>query len=482
MDKLELGVCYYPEHWDQSLWEDDLRRMLKNGIETVRITEFAWNKFEPTEGNYTYEFFDSFMEVVERIGIKVIFCTPTATPPAWLTEKYPEVLNSTREGVLYRHGARRHYNYNSPKYQELTSVIVTKIAEHYGKHPNIIGWQIDNEINCEVAVFYSESDTIAFRGFLKEKYKTLDNLNKAWGTTFWNQDYTKWDQVYVPRNTIKATTNPHHDMDYIPFVSRSACSFVKLQSDILKKYIKSGDFITTNGMFGNLDNHCMTDESLDFYTFDSYPNFAYCLGEDPKNSNDLNDRRWSRRLSEVRSVSNNFGVMEQQSGPNGWTTRTGAPSPKPGQMALWTMQSVAHGADFISYFRWRTCIMGTEIYWHGILDYSNRENRRIKEVNKINQLFSKIGNVAGSTFSEQAATVFLEKLGLAEPYRQIIEMPKECEISIREKDGIRYLFVLNYAHKSVSINIKKEIFDIYEDQLVSGAVELKQYETKVYKI
>ena len=131
-DKLILGTCYYPEHWDKALWEDDLKRMLDNGIEVIRIAEFAWSKIELHEGQFNFDFFDDFLKVAEKVGMKVIFCTPTATPPAWLTEKYPEVLNADKNGVLYRHGARRHYNYNSKKYIELTKIIVEKVAEHYG--------------------------------------------------------------------------------------------------------------------------------------------------------------------------------------------------------------------------------------------------------------------------------------------------------------------------------------------------------------
>ena len=182
---LSLGTCYYPEHWDKKLWREDLRRMKENGIFTVRIAEFAWNKLEPREGEYTFDFFDSFLDVAEAEGMKVIFGTPTATPPVWLTEKYPEVLNCRLDGTPFRHGMRRHYNYNSPVYRKFCSIIVEKAAQHYGQRPCIVGWQIDNEINCEVDVFYSESDTAAFREFLKEKYQTLDELNKAWNTEFW---------------------------------------------------------------------------------------------------------------------------------------------------------------------------------------------------------------------------------------------------------------------------------------------------------
>ena len=315
-EKLSLGTCYYPEHWDKSLWRDDLRRMKENGIFTVRIAEFAWNKIEPAEGEFTYEFFDEFLDVAEEEQMKVIFGTPTATPPVWLTEKYPEVLNCRLDGTPFYHGMRRHYNYNSPIYQELSARIVKKVAKHYGKRPCIVGWQIDNELNCEVDEFYSGSDTLAFREFLKKKYKTLDVL-----------------------------------------------------------------------------------------TYDSYPNFAYCLIEDPKHSDDLNDRKWSKNLTEVRSICPHFGIMEQQSGANGWNTRMEAPAPKPGQMTLWTMQSIAHGADYVSFFRWRTATVGTEIYWHGILDYDNRYNRKLAEVNRIWHRVEAIENVTGAEYKAAFALV-----------------------------------------------------------------------------
>lgn len=399
-----LGTCYYPEHWPETLWREDLERMLSSGIEVIRIAEFAWSKTEPEEGVFTYDFFDRFLDLCDETGMKVIFGTPTATPPAWLTEKYPEVLNVDVEGLIYRHGARRHYNYNALVYRALTERIVTKLGEHYGPRKCIIGWQIDNELNCETNEFHSEADSAAFRLFLRDKYKTLDALNEAWGTVFWNQTYTNWDEVHVPRKTISNSTNPHEVLDYSRFVSHSARSFCKLQSDILRKYIKPGDFITTNGMFGRLDNHQMNAESLDFYTYDSYPNFAFCL-EGYRPDDALADRRWSRNLMEVRSISPAFGIMEQQSGANGWNTRMEAPTPRPGQMTLWTMQSIAHGADFVSYFRWRTATMGTEIYWHGILDYSGRENRRIAELRDIHEKLQKLAPVAGKRYQAKVALV-----------------------------------------------------------------------------
>ncbi len=402
--RMVMGTCYYPEHWPESMWKEDLLRMLDTGIEVIRIAEFAWNKTEPEEGVFTYDFFDRFLDLCDETGMKVIFGTPTATPPAWLTEKYPEVLNVDVNGLTYQHGARRHYNYNTVVYRALTERIVTKLAEHYAPRKCIIGWQIDNELNCETNEFHSEADSAAFRLFLRDQYGTLEALNDAWGTVFWNQTYTSWEQIHVPRKTISDSTNPHEVLDYSRFVSASARSFCKLQSDILRRYMKPGDFITTNGMFGRLDNHQMTAESLDFYTYDSYPNFAYGL-DGFRAEDTLKDRRWSRNLAEVRSISPVFGIMEQQSGANGWNTRMEAPTPRPGQMTLWTLQSMAHGADYVSYFRWRTSTIGTEIYWHGILDYSGRENRRIAEARTIHEKMKALTPVAGKKYQARVALV-----------------------------------------------------------------------------
>lgn len=406
MKKLTLGVCYYPEHWDESLWENDLFRMKECGIEVIRIAEFAWNKFEPEEGVYTFEFFDKFMEKTVGAGMKVIFCTPTATPPVWLSEKYPEILNADIDGHTYYHGTRRHNNLNSKIYREFSAKITEKLAEHYSRYENIIGWQLDNEINCENDLYYSESDHKAFREYLKGKYKTLDNLNECMGTVFWNQTYTDWEQVHLARRTNTfGQTNPHMQLEEKRFISESAISFFKLQADIIRKYAGKDVFITTNGLFRHIDYHRLVSEVLDFITFDNYPAFAFEPFINPENTNGLKDRNSSFNLIRTRSISNNFGIMEQQTGAGGWNCRMLMPMPKPGQLRLWSMQAVAHGADFVSYFRWRTAVFGTEIYWHGLNDYSNKENRRIRELKKTYEDIDRIKHIAGSKFRAEVSVL-----------------------------------------------------------------------------
>lgn len=405
-EKLTLGVCYYPEHWDESMWADDLCRMKEKGIEVIRIAEFAWNKFEPSDGVYTFEFFDKFMDVALAEGIKVIFCTPTATAPVWLSEKYPEILNADIDGNLYYNGMRRQNNLNSPIYREYTRKIVEQLAQHYCKYPNVIGWQLDNEINCEQDLYYSESDHKAFRKYLEDKFGDIDTLNKEMGTVFWNQTYNDWNEVNLTRRTnAVGETNPHMKLEEKRFVSDTVIGFFKLQSDIIKKYRRKDQFITTNGMFRYIDYHKLTDGILDFLTYDNYPNFAFELAKKADNPDDLMDRNSSYNLTRIRSISSPFGIMEQQTGGGGWNCRMLQPMPKPGQMRLWTMQAIAHGADFVSYFRWRTCRFGTEMYWHGLNDYSNKPNRRVKELGEINLDKEKMLKISGAEYAADVAVV-----------------------------------------------------------------------------
>lgn len=396
MEKLTLGVCYYPEHWDRALWKDDLQRMKQYGIEVIRLAEFSWALMEPEEGKYDFSFWDEFLALAAEENMKVVFCTPTATPPAWLSEKYPETLNADGDGNLMYHGMRWQHNLTSPKYLEFCEKITRRMAEHFNKYDCIIGWQLDNEVNCETNEYYSKSDHEAFRAFLKERFGTLDNLNEKMGTIFWSQTYTDWDQIHLARRSTVGTgiANPHMQLEQVRFISHSAVHYLALQASIVRE--TAGDrFITTNGIFGNLDYQKLMESGVDFIMYDSYPNFAYAMDRPDGGEGDLKDRNSSFNLARTRAISPLFGIMEQQAGPGGWNFRIHQASPKPGQLRLWTMQSVAHGADFVSFFRWRTCSFGTEIYWHGLNDYSNRPNRRLEELSLVKADFEAIKDIAG---------------------------------------------------------------------------------------
>src|SRR4051812_48590399 len=276
------------------------------------------------------------------------------------------------------------------------------MAERYGRHPAVVGWQIDNELNCEGNVFYSAADQAAFRAWLQQRYGgSLDQLNRAWGAVFWNQTYSDWAQGQLTGPTPSDSPNPHQALDEKRFSSDSTIAFARMQADILRELAPS-QWVTTNGLFGHLDSHKLTEETLDFFSYDSYPNFSTIFPD--QGPAPLLDRRWSWNLSLARAISPHFCVMEQQSGPGGWVNRMAQPAPKPGQMRLWTYQSIAHGADMVLYFRWRTAAVGTEIYWHGINDYHNRPNRRVEEARIVGKEISKISeNVAGAYYKAEAA-------------------------------------------------------------------------------
>lgn len=483
LNALQLGVCYYPEHWPEELWEEDMRRMREMHISVIRVAEFAWSILEPTEGEFCFDFFRRVLDLAQRHGLQVILGTPTATPPAWLTHKYPEVLNATREGVVYRHGMRRHYNYSSPVYRKLCARITRKMADAYADHPAVIGWQIDNELNCETSEFYAEADHVAFRAWLRARYGTLDQLNEAWGTVFWSQTYTDWEQVHLSRPTPSDSANPHLLLDEKRFFSDNTIAFAEIQGTALRERIPPHQWITTNGLFPHLDNHELTDRVLDFFSYDSYPQFAVVWPS--KEQEPLHDRGWSMRLTAVRSISPNFAVMEQQSGPGGWVNRLEMPSPRPGQLRLWSYQSVLHGTDLLVYFRWRTAPFGTEIYWHGIYDHPKVPNRRVAEVEQVGREFAAVGSaLAGTRYQAKVALLrdydnpwdgeidkwhgpmFWRSLGCWYKQLQYAHIPADM-LTIRETTTLEQLQayeVLVYPHPAILTVATAQLLTAYAEQ------------------
>ena len=185
--KLYHSAAYYPELWPQEQIDKDLKLMKKAGLNAVRITEFAWSRMEPEEGKYDFDWLRLVLDKLQKAKIGAILCTPTPTPPAWLTEKHPDMLFVNREGKTMIHGARRHYCYNSAIYQHLCRRIIQQLASRFGKHPAVIGWQTDNEFFCHVAACYCPTCKIKFQKRLEKKYETIDNLNQAWGTHIWSE-------------------------------------------------------------------------------------------------------------------------------------------------------------------------------------------------------------------------------------------------------------------------------------------------------
>jgi beta-galactosidase len=405
------GVVYYPEQWPEERWESDLSRIAETGMNVVRMGEGAWSVWEPEEGRYDFAMFDRALALCQKHGLKAIMGTPTYTPPAWLTERYPEVLRCGFDGTRLTHGSRRHYNYTSPVYRAKSEVITGALVRHYREHPVVIGWQIDNELNCHLDTSFAESDHEAFRIWCRERYQALDALNQAWGTAFWSQTYTDWDQVWLPRPTV-TYQNPNLLLDFYRFTSDITIRFGAKQYQIIKS-IAPHQFVTHNAFqsMTNVDLPAFVRDAVDFVSYDSYPEFKVC---DLNLSADFRDRTESRLLSRMRGVSTKFMVLEQQSGPSG---QIGGilngnpdylhPTPKPGQMRLWCWNSIANGADGLLYFRWRSLPYGAEAHWNGLLYHDERNTWRLQEAKRLGEEIKRVGaTLTNSRCVSQAAILY----------------------------------------------------------------------------
>ncbi|HDN59276.1 MAG TPA: beta-galactosidase [Candidatus Marinimicrobia bacterium] len=383
-----LGVCYYPEHWGIEKIERDFEEMKALGIQYVRIGEFAWSRIEPERGKFNWEWLDKTLEIAEEVGLKIVLGTPTATPPKWLIDEHPEILPVDKFGRRKNFGSRRHYCFSSPIYHEEAKRIVTIIAQRYGKHPAVAGWQTDNEYGCHDTVrCYCPKCREAFQKWLERKYEgDIDNLNEAWGTVFWSQEYRSFKEIELP-NLTPADPNPSHVLDYYRFASDQVVEFNKIQIEILRE-ISPGRFITHNFMAGFTDfDHYKLSKDLDFASWDNYP-----LGLPPrmKEENDALCNRaghpdlvsFSHDL--YRGVGKGrFWVMEQETGPVNWALYN--LWPKKGAVRLWTWQAFAHGAEVVSYFRWRQVPFAQEQMLSGLLIPDSTPSPYFQEVKQVSE-------------------------------------------------------------------------------------------------
>ena len=394
---MRIGADYYPEHWEKERWEIDARMMAEAGIQVVRIGEFAWSLYEPKENDFRFEWMDEILGFFERHGISVVLCTPSATPPKWLVDKYPDIFQDDIHGQPKIFGTRKHYCFNSEIYRRLTRGLVEKIAERYGKHPAVEAWQIDNELGwANTTRCYCDECRKKFQQWLKKKYGTIETLNRVYGTVFWSQIYNSFDEVIIPRagacyDTCHDTQgqNPSLLLDYYRFCSDSVVSFAAESAEIIEKY--SDRPITSNLLDAAINsgtgiNYFHLAQHLDFVSWDNYIEFQWGIAE---------AATVSRDHALVRSYKKKpFWVMEQQSGPCGWSKL--GPAPTPGKLRLWTYQAVAGGADTVVYFRWRACPFGTEEYWHGILDHDGKPNRRYREIARVGSEMKRLNTMLGT--------------------------------------------------------------------------------------
>lgn len=370
--KRALGTCYYPEHWPENIWEHDAIRMAELGLTWVRIGEFAWSRLEPSEGQFDFDWLDRAFETLHQHGLKIVLGTPTATPPKWVCEKYPDLFAIDVNGQPRKFGSRRHYCFSHSGYRHQCRDIVTRLAERYGQHAGLGAWQTDNEYGChDTTLSYSNAARVGFQRWLAQKYgNDVAALNRAWGNVFWSMEYTAYDEIDLPNLTV-TEANPAHWLEFRRYTSDQVVEFNKAQCDIIRQHSNAPISHNYMGRITDFD-HFKVGQDLDIATWDSYP-----IGflADRAGASDEKQRQFMRQGDPdfqafhhdlYRSVGKGrWWIMEQQPGPVNWAPVN--PDPLPGMVRLWTWEAFAHGAETVAYFRWRQAPFAQEQMHAGIL-------------------------------------------------------------------------------------------------------------------
>lgn len=356
------GAYYYPEHWNENEWERDLKKMHELGFEFTHFAEFAWAQLEPQEGVYDFSWLDKAVALADKYDLKVVMCTSTATPPVWLSRKYPEILLRDEQGNVMDHGARQHASFASPTYRKLAFRMIEELAKHYGNDSRIIGWQLDNE--PAVQFDYGKEALDGFRRFLREKYQDdIRKLNEAWGTAFWSQTYSSFDEINLPQFSLMFM-NHHQVLDYRRFAALQTNEFLDEQCRLIKKYAKN-QWVTTNYIPDYDKGHIGGSKTLDFMSYTRYMVYGDNEGIGLRGFRIGNPLRIAMANDFFRPITGTYGVMELQPGQVNWGSIN--PQPYPGAVRLWLWSVFAGGSDFICTYRFRQPLYGTEQYHYGIV-------------------------------------------------------------------------------------------------------------------
>ncbi|MBC7784212.1 MAG: beta-galactosidase [Burkholderiales bacterium] len=402
---MKIGTYYYPEQWPREQWKRDFDKIAAMGLRIVHMAEFAWFDMEPSPGDIRLDWLSECVELAAERGIDVILCTPTAAPPVWLSDQYPEVLGRDVNGAVDRHGGRRHYTPTSMRMQEASLRIVTAMAERFGDHPAVVGWQIDNELGH--AFDQSDQTHKGFQAWLQKKYSTIENLNQAWANQFWNQQYQSFEQIRMPASRDPAYRNPHENLDASRYWSYAWAQFVKLQADVLKPKI-GNRWITTN--FMNLHLDCdpgdMRD-SLSLWSWDTYPITGWGSNHTDENFR-LGDPASIGLMHDLmNSYNGRWALMEVQPGQVNWT---GVPClPYPGAIRLLLWSAIAHNCEFITVYRFRQPRFGIEMWHDGLVNLDgvtpSPGGLQFKQVAQESKLFADAVSTSATTAQPKAGLI-----------------------------------------------------------------------------
>ncbi len=378
-DKLHLGSAYYPEHWPEERWPADIHLMKAAGFTVARVGEFAWSTFEPAEDKYDFEWMDRAISLLAENGLDIVMGTPTAAPPAWLTQKYPQTLAINEDGTRQIHGRRCHYCVNTGEYHDRTQKIVAAMAEHFGPNPKIIGWQFDNEYGT---ICYCDTCRAKFQEYLQQKFQTLETLNETWSTAYWSQTYFAWDQIPIP----KAGHNPGLMLAWQQFVTHSYRNFQKVQIEALQPHLAEDVWVTHNFMkwYPKYDHYELSVD-LDVASWDWYVGSGH---------NDYTESGAAHDL--VRGFKRqNFWLMETQPANVNWAPISNQTNK--GECRAMAWHAVGHGADAVLYWQWRSALNGQEQYHGSLIDQSGQPRPFYAEAAQIGEEFSKVSELlAGS--------------------------------------------------------------------------------------
>jgi len=398
----QLGSDYYPEHFPIENVSKDAQLMKAGGLNMVRMGDFAWYNMQPNNHTYKLDWLVKSVDTLAKYQIKTLLCTPTAAIPKWMFDEHPEMMQVTETGQRKPYGKRRHACLNNEVYRDFSVKIAEQLAKTFANNLNVEGFQIDNELMAEEPYCYCETCRLKFGDWLKEKYKTIETLNKTWGLTFWSETLTDFNQIFIPRKG----DNPGCFVDYQEFYSDCTIEYFNLQRNAIKKIApryKITHNICSSGFLYKLDMYKMA-STCDFLSLDNYP-YTWTLENEyaPVDNFDFHPAMASLALSQIRGTRKApFWVTEQQ------VSRTAGKQRKmiePGMVRLWCHQGLSHGAESILFFLYRTFENAHEQMMNGIVDADNIPRRRYEEVKQTSVELSKIKSILNTAFPVAKAAI-----------------------------------------------------------------------------
>jgi beta-galactosidase len=394
-DRLWFGGDYNPEQWPEEVLDEDIELMLRAGVTVVTIGVFSWARFEPSEGHFDFEWFDRVINRLHSAGIKIDLATATASPPPWVAHTYPDSLPITETGVRLSIGSRQQYSPHSATYRRLAGRLVSELATRYGSHPAVISWHINNEYGCHVSRCYSDEGAAAFRTWLQTRHGGIEQLNNAWGTSFWSQHYQSFEEIEPPRAAPTAR-NPAQLLDFDRFSSDALRECLRAEADIIRR-LSPGIPITTNfmGTFKPIDYWSWADD-LDFISDDSYP--------DPADPSSSAFAALTRDLMRSLRRGQSWMLMEQATSAVNWRPQNAVKPP--GINRLLTLQAIARGSDGAMYFQWRQSTFGAEKFHSAMLPHFGPDSRIYREVEQLGSELGSMNGISGSRVPASVAIVF----------------------------------------------------------------------------